>query len=195
MEKEIWKDVFGLEGLYKVSSLKRIKSLDRFVNHKNGHTKKITGRIKKQWVSHYGYMVVSLYNGNKVCASFVHRIYAQAFIKNPGNLPCINHKDGNKLNNDRSNLEWCTYRENLIHARKTGLVSVTDKMRGAAYLVGKSNAGKEKSNAKCVIDTSSGKEYRSIKYAAKANGINQSLLGMYLRGDVENKTTLRLKTI
>ena len=51
----------------------------------------------------------------------VHRIIAKTFIPNPDNLPCVNHKDGNKLNNSVDNLEWCTHSENIIHAYQTGL--------------------------------------------------------------------------
>ena len=51
----------------------------------------------------------------------IHRLLAQAFIPNPDNKPCVNHIDGNKLNNQVSNLEWCSIQENNLHARQTGL--------------------------------------------------------------------------
>jgi len=51
----------------------------------------------------------------------IHRLVAQAFIPNPDKKPCVNHIDGNKLNNHVSNLEWCSVQENNLHARQTGL--------------------------------------------------------------------------
>jgi serine/threonine protein phosphatase 1 len=66
-------------------------------------------------------MVVDLHKNNQGKTSSVHRIVAEAFLPNPDNLPCVNHKDGNKYNNCVDNLEWCTYTHNNIHALKTGL--------------------------------------------------------------------------
>jgi len=64
-----------------------------------------------------GYVTVSLYRKAKK----LHRLLAEAFISNPDNLPIINHIDGNKQNNELSNLEWCTYSDNIKHAYDTGL--------------------------------------------------------------------------
>lgn len=62
-----------------------------------------------------GYISINLGNTR---FKYVHRIIAQIFIPNPDNKPCINHKDGNKENNSITNLEWCTYSENHLHAYK-----------------------------------------------------------------------------
>ena len=68
-----------------------------------------TGFIKKQRTDRYGYKVVALNCGNgKQKFVTVHRLVAQAFVPNPDNLPCVNHKDENKTNNNADNLEWCT---------------------------------------------------------------------------------------
>lgn len=64
----------------------------------------------------------------------VHRLVAEAFIDNPNKFPCVNHKDGNKHNNNVSNLEWCTHRQNTQHAYDTGLVNRNGEQNGRAKL-------------------------------------------------------------
>lgn len=74
----------------------------------------------KPILTKYGYYEVHLYGEiSKRCK--IHRLVAEAFIPNSENKPEINHIDGNKLNNNVSNLEWCTTKENMKHARDTGL--------------------------------------------------------------------------
>lgn len=111
---EQWLPVKGQEGKYEVSSLGNIKSLPRKV----GLTPN-PGKMLKPGLSSGYYLTVSLPVGPKKFRSFrVHRLVAEAFIPNPGNKSTVNHKDGNKLNNQVNNLEWCTYSENAIHSRK-----------------------------------------------------------------------------
>jgi hypothetical protein len=70
---------------------------------------------------------------------FIHRLVAIAFIPNPHNKPFVNHKDGNRANNNLANLEWCTHQENMIHARKSGFKSyrVLKEEEAADSLIGK----------------------------------------------------------
>lgn len=106
--EEVWKDIAGYEGLYQASNLGDIKSLFRYKIT-------LTPSVRK------GYYIVGLYKNKKHKTFNVHRLIASAFIDNEYNKSQINHKDGNKLNNNASNLEWCTPKENTIHSIKTGL--------------------------------------------------------------------------
>ena len=80
-----------------------------------------------------GYLQTNLkIDGKHVCKR-AHRLVAEAYIDNPDNKPCVNHIDGNKLNNNVSNLEWCTHLENVTHARTTGLTTSAQCPTGAAH--------------------------------------------------------------
>lgn len=112
---EEWRDVIGYEGFYQVSNLGRVKALERKQYRKNG---KYNGIFPEKILSatiaqRTGYKMVHLYCGNnKRKAETVHRLVAMAFLPNPDNLPCINHKDETRTNNNVDNLEWCTYAYN-----------------------------------------------------------------------------------
>lgn len=121
---EEWKDIKGWEGIYQVSNTGKVKSLDRVIkNQYNINTKKfdlqrtVYGKILKPTVNPNGYYQVTLSRpGHKRKQVSIHRLVAEAFIPNPDNLPMINHKDENKLNNRVDNLEWCTQAENIKHS-------------------------------------------------------------------------------
>lgn len=84
----------------------------------------LTGQIKKPYVNKAnGYLMVDLYQGNKSQKATVHRLLAEAFIPNPENKPCIDHKDGNRQNNAVSNLRWATYSENNSRFNSNGVRS------------------------------------------------------------------------
>ena len=75
----------------------------------------------KTVVTEKGYLKVELRLANQRRKIGIHRLVAEAFLPNPGNLPEVNHKDGDKTNNHVTNLEWCTHSENMKHAYLTGL--------------------------------------------------------------------------
>lgn len=124
MIEEIWKDIDGFEGLYKVSNLGQIKSLQRV------HVpidRILRARFRANGKGYGGVQLAKI--GQKDNSQQVHRLVAIAFIPNPENKRCVNHKDGDKHNNTVPNLEWVTYKENMIHAVKTGLFVVTSEQR------------------------------------------------------------------
>lgn len=104
--EEIWKDIIGYEGLYQVSNLGRVKSLAKLC----GHRPKKETIVKQNDLR--GYKRVTLCKNNLLKKYQVHRLVAIAFIDNPLNKPCINHKDENKANNNVDNLEWVSCKEN-----------------------------------------------------------------------------------
>lgn len=101
--EEIWKDIRGYEGLYQISNLGRVKSF-----HKWKRASCVDEYILSPTTADNDYANVTLYKDLKRKKFLVHRLVAEAFIPNPENLPHINHKDENKLNNNVDNLEWCT---------------------------------------------------------------------------------------
>jgi hypothetical protein len=116
---EIWKDIPGFEGKYQASNLGQIKSLLTTRRHGQKNTLPI---ILKQVINN-NYKRVKL--STKLV--FVHRMVAKAFIDNPEHKPQVNHIDGNRLNNNVENLEWCTCKENIDHAVKLNLFKKTMK--------------------------------------------------------------------
>lgn len=120
LSKEIFKDIEGYEGLYQISNLGNVKSLARY---KKNHNKlqKVEERILKANISNRGYYYVMLNKNGKQEHKMIHILMAKAFIPNINNYPIVNHKDGNKLNINLDNLEWCTYSHNNKEAYRLGL--------------------------------------------------------------------------
>lgn len=109
---EVWKDIKDYEGLYQSSTFGRARSLDTYRKGKNDSLRFCKGKILKPSTNKDGYLQVKLFKNGKKKAYYVHRLVAEAFIPNPDNLPCVNHKDENPQNNSVNNLEWCSYTYN-----------------------------------------------------------------------------------
>lgn len=115
LRNEFWKDVFDEDGSYKISSLGRVKSIDRFF-YRNGHKVNIKGSFMALSKNKAGYLYVRLRRNGEYYKILVHRLVAYRFIVNYPTKRTVNHKNGIKNDNSISNLEWNTHSENSIHS-------------------------------------------------------------------------------
>lgn len=168
--EEIWKDIPGYKGLYQVSSFGNIKN--RF-------------KVKKQSIDRYGYPCLKLSKDAHKLHFTVHRLVAITFISNPYNKPQVNHIDGNKLNNNISNLEWCSNSENAIHAFKLGLRK--SSWIGNGSMKGRFGADHNQSKAvnQLTIDGVFIKRYNFIRETRK-DGFTPTHVGACCAGKVKH---------
>ena len=171
MQDEVWKDIPGYEGLYQVSNFGRVKSLPKI--HGRRYWK--NERILKINIAKNGYAGVFLQKNKNIKRISIHRIVARVFLKNYDEKLQVNHKDGNKLNNNVDNLEMVTASENQIHSRKLGLQT---SPKGANSPYAKRIMQFDKDN-KFIC------EYKGIEATAKKLGIGISTLSLCLRGKRE----------
>lgn len=110
---EIWKDINGFDGKYQISNRGNVRSFTKWGNGrilKGGKTKGNPNPYK---------FVALVVNGRKnIKHKYIHRLVAEHFIENPNNYVEVNHIDGNTLNNNVENLEWCTHKQNMEHASR-----------------------------------------------------------------------------
>jgi hypothetical protein len=137
-----WKDIEGYEGLYAINDQGIVKNC-------------ITDKFLKQTEKDHGYRTVSLIKEKKCRQFLVHRLVAIAFLENPNNFPCVNHKDEDKTNNHVDNLEWCTYQYNNTYN----------------FLVERNTEKKKKPVVQLDANLNVIKEWESIKDAETHTGI------------------------
>lgn len=176
---EIWKDIEGYESLYQVSNLGRVKRGNRFLKFE---------------IINKGYVRVGLCKDGKQTRFFVHRLVAQAFIPNPDNLPIINHKDHNPLNNCVDNIEWCDYYYNSTYdgARK---MAVTTRRKNNNYVITDDTRQKMRNakvgkhtpvSMKCSQYTKDGQyidTYPSMREASLKTGVCHSSITQVCKGE------------
>lgn len=158
---EEWRSVTGFEGLYEVSNLGNVRTLDSRHYLKN----------KNQKQNKDGHMRVWLSKGSYKKPFFVHRLVAEAFIENYENKPVVNHLDGKPSNNNVYNLEWATRSENDLHAFRIGLR--------------KPSCGGTSKKIFSVDRLGNIKRYDSISSAARELGCSTGKLSHYLGKDKE----------
>jgi hypothetical protein len=121
-----WKDIKDFEGIYQINQKGDVKSLKR----KSTGTFTSIDKIIKKHLNTKGYYVYRLCKNGKCKKKSLHRLLAETFINNKNNYPCVNHIDGNPLNNKLSNLEWCTYSYNSFHGyQKNGRLNPNRKLK------------------------------------------------------------------
>lgn len=124
--REIWKDIQGFEGLYKISNKGRVFSsgTSRRENGTGNYNRE--GKLLKQFENNKGYMLVHLYKFGKDYQKLVHRLVAEAFVENKNNYKVVNHKDENAKNNNADNLEWCTQKYNMNYGKVPQKIGVAN---------------------------------------------------------------------
>lgn len=146
---------------------------DYFVDELGNIYSKRKGNLKKlkPILTHYGYYDIGIVNSKRKFRAKIHRLVAEAFILNPDNLPQINHKDGNKINNNVENLEWCTAKDNLKHARETGLNSSIPTPNGRGTKNSRSILTEEK-----VLNIRENSDNKTHKELALEYGVAESTI-------------------
>jgi len=175
-EKDIFKPLLFCQGKYQASRFGKIQSV--YTISKHGKIK-LTGTILKTTVNSKGYEKAKLSwfeNGKRIKKTMaVHRLVAMAWIPNPNNLPQINHKDLNKLNNDYRNLEWCTPKGNMEHAQMMGAIPTAKPVIKKGY--------NYELMWKPIVNIKTQEEYKNIDDLCSKTGISKSKVGKQLRGD------------
>lgn len=170
----IWKEINGYTN-YEISSDGEVRSKDRYQqNHSKEQFRK--GKNKSLRLDPQGYLMTDLYNDGVAKTVRVHRLVAEAFVPNPGNKPTVNHIDGDKTNNSKSNLEWSDFKEQNIHLYKMGL-----KSNGG---ISKAIKAMNKAQSKKVKCVNTGEIFESASSAARSIGVSPSRIMKICR---ENK--------
>ena len=159
MEK-LWKEIPDTDGKYLISTDGEVMAISRRVKFGNvfrwTKTNIRTARKKEN-----GYLELEILGKHH----YIHRLVAEAFIPNPHNFPCINHKDENKENNSVENLEWCDYSYNANYGTRTKRAK--EKQFGDRFV---------------VINLDTGEVYKTPKDASRATGIHNDSISRVCKG-------------
>ena len=167
--KEFLMPIIGYEGLYEISYLGCVRSIDRMVVTEAGVLRQLKGQVIAPRINNRGYIEVRLHKNGVSKTHFVHRLVVETFIGHIEKGLEVNHKNGNPKCNEAGNLEIVTHRQNIQHAYDTGLIS---------------------RKSKSVIDRCTGKVYPSLSEAALCSRLHSSTLKNYLNGNRRNPTCM-----
>lgn len=165
-EAEVWKPHPEYTGI-EVSTLGRVRTLDKLVSCRGNGTRLVKGRVLKPWDTRGGYLQVSVKVDGKWTAKRVNRLVAQAFLPNPKRLPQVNHKDCDRKNNKVENLEFCTASYNQKYRSKYG-VSQTEAVGHHLFAVN--------------LSTLEVSHFRSQMEASRALGIFNQNISNVIKG-------------
>lgn len=178
---EIWKDIIDFPN-YQISNYGRVKSKARITNVgiKNVKEIKRKEKILKPLKLTKGYLGIRLYNNTNAKTFKIHRLVATYFIPNPNNYEQVNHIDGDKTNNNATNLEWCTNEYNMKHSYDIGLRD-KEVLRKNMSIIGKNLKGKKGNHIRKVaqIDKTNNKVIKiwgSITEASKCINISDATI-------------------
>jgi hypothetical protein len=189
--KEKWKTIKGFEGLYEISNYGRVKRITHTTIDTNGRLLFYEEKFIKNSINRDGYITFRLIDDSGIPHTIAaHILVAKAFIPNPKNLPCVNHKDENKQNPIASNLEWCTYSYNSTYGtlperrKKHPTISIPENSieisaKFQQNISTNDMNEKRKSHQKFVVKIDeNGNEierYTSVSEAGKKNGFDRHL--------------------
>lgn len=168
-----WRPIIGYDGFYEVSDTGMVRSVDRYINLSDRRKRRIKGKVLKHKRNADNYLFVSLSKDGVARTCYVHRLVATAFIPNPGDLPEVNHRSGQKEDNSIGNLAWVTHKQNVQHAYDNRLTS---------------NMGASHSFAVGVIDNELGMTFDTIREWCNARGIKYSTGRNLMNGSNKSKT-------
>lgn len=175
--KEIWLPIKDHELEYEVSNFGRVRSVAGVVTYKDGRKRNRIGCILKPSIGTTGYYIVNIGRGN---TKKIHKLVVNAFIPNPENKRCTNHKDGNKLNNRIDNLERATHSENNQHAYDIGL-----KVGAFLGKLGKDNPS-SKPVSQFTMDMDFVASFGGQCEATRITGISQATISAALSGRLKH---------
>ena len=181
---ERYYDVLGWEDRYQITKFGQVRRKSRYINSPicGGQRRLPTKQLSVRLIR--GYLAIQIRIHGRGKTIYIHRMLAMLFIPNPENKRCINHIDGQKDNNSLGNLEWCTHKENMAHAHRTGLAHVPRQGPGEL-------SSAAKLNNEQVIDIKRrlliGETYKSI---GSIYGVSNSTIGWIARGETWSHISL-----